>query len=64
MILFKTENALLFDSVFALSNAVKEAEKSLDFRYGNLSCEDNKALKFGAALAYYLEKVFIFQKLF
>jgi hypothetical protein len=58
-LVLKTENALLFDSVFALANAIKEAEKSLDFRYGNVSCNDNKALKYGTSIGNYLDKVSI-----
>ncbi len=45
--------------MLALSNAVKEAEKSLDFRYGNVSCNNNKQLKYGTSIGIYLDKVSI-----
>lgn len=56
-LLLKTKNALLFDSIFAFASAVKEAERALSLSEGNVSCNENKALKFGGQLSSYVERV-------
>ncbi len=54
---FKSEYALLFDSVFALSHAIQEAEKHIDFNGDIVSCDDNKSLRYGTALSKYMDRV-------
>ena len=51
------KNALLFDAIFTLSAAIKEAEKSLDLNEGNVSCFERKTLSYGKILSHYVENV-------
>jgi len=56
-ILLKTKNALMFDSIFAFSAAIKEAEKYVNLYDGNVSCPENKHLSYGNTLRTYFENV-------
>lgn len=55
--IFKTRNALLFDAIFTLSTAIKEAEKSFDLNTGSVSCYNKSTLSFGRHLSEYVERV-------
>jgi len=63
-ILLKTKNALMFDSIFAFSAAIKEAEKHVNLYEGNVSCPQNKHLSYGSTLRTFFENVNFYTKNF
>ena len=63
-ILLKTKNALMFDSIFAFSAAIKEAEKNVNLYEGNVSCPQNKHLSYGSTLRTFFENVNLYIKHF
>ena len=52
-----TKNALLFDSIYLLSLAVREAEKTLNLQDSSISCLENKPFIHGTMLSTFIEKV-------
>lgn len=48
---------MLFDTIFILSAAIKEAEKSVDLNSGNVSCALANGLSYGKLLSKFVEKV-------
>ncbi|CAF0986150.1 unnamed protein product, partial [Brachionus calyciflorus] len=56
-ILLKTKNALLFDSIFTIAIAIKEAEQFINLNLGNVSCTNSHSLTFGGKLSSFVERV-------
>lgn len=53
----KNRNALLFDSIFTLASAIKDAEKTINLIEGNVSCINSKSLSYGRKFGTFVERV-------
>jgi hypothetical protein len=56
-VLSSTRNALIFDSLFSLASAIKEAEKTVNFNDANVSCINEKPLAYGRLMRGFLQDV-------
>ncbi|RNA26254.1 glutamate receptor kainate 2-like isoform X1, partial [Brachionus plicatilis] len=52
-----TSNALLFDSIFTLASAIREAEQAISLVEGNVSCISSKSLSYGRKFGTFVERV-------